>query len=91
MTDIRNMSVSMQRRAAKSQAQSDEHAAIVGPRFTLEAGRHVTDTLTGDQFNLDGCLDTSDTAARGNLKYNPCRLDDMARRVVALLNAHGVA
>ena len=89
-TDIRNMPVSMQRRMKQSQAQSDAHAALIGPRFTLEAGRHVTDTFTGDQFNLDGCRDTSDTAARGNLKYNPCRLDDMARRVVNLLNEYGV-
>lgn len=71
-------------------ARRKHHAALLGPRFTLECGRHVTDTITGDQFNLDGCRDTSDTAARGNLKYNPCRLDDIARRVVALLNQYGV-
>ena len=53
------------------------HAA---PRFTLEAGRHITDTVTGDQFNLDGCID------KRGLRYNPCRLDDLAKRIVALLN-----
>ncbi len=52
------------------------------PRFVLSAGRHITDTLTGDEFNITGTRVND-----GALSYDPTRLDALAREIVQLLNS----
>ncbi len=51
------------------------------PRFVHSAGRHITDTKTGDEFEIQGAF-TRD----GTSRYDPWRLDQLTRRIVALLN-----